>query len=260
MNTRLAGPLIVVLALTSGCEVERVVRQTPPPASPVELETRTFALKHLNPATAQTLVRPYVYEDRPGSPGVITYSMAPPALSARETVDNLDKIGRMLEQFDVVSKASSSYRLHFQVVAANGGESDVRLAPFEEALRKVFRFDGYSLVGEGYVTISTGGFDLTIDHEGAVGSAGQPDDTGVTLLGSHPGFYNIEGTIHDGQLALHIVGPDIPLRENHWTGGTIETKLGFRPGQTLVLGSMPAPDQTVFIVLHVAEADEGEPA
>lgn len=260
MNTRLAGPLVVVLALTSGCEVERVTRQTPPPASPVELETRTFALKHLNPSIAQTLVRPYVYEDRPGGPGVITYSMAPPALSARETVDNLDKIGRMLEQFDVASSAPPSYRLHFQVVAANGGKSDARLAPFEKALRKVFRFDGYSLVGEGYVTVSTGAFDLTISPGDAVGNAGQPDDAGFTLLGSHPGLYNIEGVIGNGQLALEIAGPDIPLGDDHWTGGTIDTTLGFRPGQTLVLGSMPAPDQTVFIVLHVAEADEGEPA
>ncbi len=259
MNTRIAASLVVVLALTLGCEPETVIRETPP-APPVDLETRTFALKHLNPSIAKTLVQPYVYEDRPGAPGVITFSMAPPALSARETADNLDKIARMLERFDVVSKAPSSYGLHFQVVAANGGESDVRLAPFEEALRKVFRFDGYSLVGEGYVTVSTGRFDLTINPGSAVGAAGDPDDASVTLLGSHPGFY-IEGTIHpEGELSLEIVRPSIPLREGVDRGASIQTTLGFRPGQTLVLGSMPEPDQTIFIVVHVAESDEGEPA
>lgn len=262
MNTRIAASLVVVLALTLGCEIETVTRETPPPAPPVDLETRTFALKHLNPSVAETLVRPYVYEDRPGAPGVITYSMGPPALSARETADNLDKIARMLERFDVAAKApSSSYGLRFQVVAANGGESDVRLAPFEAALRKVFRFDGYSLVGEGYVTVSTGDFDLTIIPGGAVGAAGDPDDAGITLLGRHPGSYNIEGTIDEGELALEIVGPSIRLRDGRWAkSGTIQTTLGFRPGQTLVLGSMPAADQTVFIVVHVAESVDGEPA
>ena len=260
MNTRIAASLVVVLALTLGCEIETVTRETPPPAPPVDLETRTFALKHLYPSIAKTLVQPYVYEDRPGAPGVITFALAPPALSARETADNLDKIARMLERFDVAAKAPSSYRLHFQVVAANGGESDVRLAPFEEALRKVFRFDGYSLVGEGYVTVSTGGFDLTINPGGAAGAAGDPDDAGVTLLGSHDGFYNIEGEIHEGRLGLEIVGPSIQLRNGALRDATIQTTLGFRPGQTLVLGSMPAPDQTVFIVVHVAESDEGEPA
>ena len=261
MNTRIAASLVVVLALTLGCEIEPVTRETPPPAPPVDLETRTFALKHLNPSVAKTLVQPYVYEDRPGAPGVITYSMGPPALSARETADNLDKIARMLERFDVGSKAPSSYRLHFQVVAANGGESDVPLAPFEEALRKVFRFDGYSLVGEGYVTVSTGFFDLTINPAGAGGAAGNPDDASITVFGGHPSFYNIEGTIHEGELALEIVGPSIQLGKGlPARGATIQTTLGFRPGQTLVLGSMPAPDQTVFIVVHVAESVDGEPA
>ena len=182
-------------------------------------------------------------------------------MSARETADNLDKIARLLERFDVVSKAPSSYGLRFQVVAANGGESDVRLAPFEEALRKVFRFDGYSLVGEGYVTVSTGGFDLAIVPGGAVGAAGDPDDASITLLESHPGSYNIEGTIHEGELALEIVAPSIQLRDGYWARpATIQTTLGFRPGQTLVLGSMPAADQTVFIVVHVAKSVEGEPA
>ena len=268
MDMRLGVPLLALLVLVGGCEIEvdgRTGSQTAESEQTVQssghaaLETRTFALEHLTTAEAMALVGPYVYDDRTTAPGKISFGIAR-ALSVRETPDNLDKIARMLEQFDVASDAPS-YRLHFQVVAANGGESDVRLAPFEEALRKVFRFDGYSLVGEGYVTVSTGSFDLAINPGDAAAASGQPDDAAITLLGNHPGLYNIEGTIHhNGQLALDIVGPSIPLREQHWTMGGIETTLGFRPGQTLVLGSMPTPDQTVFIVLHVAEGETDEPA
>lgn len=129
-------------------------------------------------------------------------------------------------------------RLHFQIVAANGGDSDARLATVEAALREVFRFDGYSLVGEGYVTASAGSFDLTTNAAG----------------GEHAGLYGIDGRIHGDKLALDVRGPRIEFADGRWTNGRINTTLAFRPGQTLVLGSMPTPDRTVFIVVRI-EAD-----
>jgi len=179
---------------------------------------------------AAELVDPYVYRDRPGAPGAISFAENVGAISVRETTDNLDKIARVLDQFDVPSEAPA-YQLHFQVVAANGDETDRRLATVVGALRKVFRFDGYTLVGEGYVTVSAGSFELTIQRDGAAG------------------FYRVVGGIHGREVALDISGS---------TGGLIETRLGFRPGQTLVLGSLGDlhHHQTVFIALHVAEAEE----
>ena len=156
----------------------------------------------------------------------------------RETPDNLDKIARMLDEFDVAAEATASYRLHFQIVAANGGDSDARVATVEAALREVFRFDGYSLVGEGYVTASAGSFDLTTNAAG----------------GEHAGLYGIDGRIHGDKLALDVRGPRIEFADGRWTNGHINTTLAFRPGQTLVLGSMPTPDRTVFIVVRI-EAD-----
>ncbi len=239
MDVRLGVPLLALLVL-AGCEIEMAERtdgQTDdwlnaykPLPKWHDLETRTFQLEHLTSRAAIALIDPYVYRDRPGAPGTISNPTGIRAISVRETPDNLDKIARMLEQFDVASSARS-YRLHFQVVAANGGESDPRLARVEEALRKVFRFDGYSLVGEGYVTVSAGGFDLSIN------------------AGEQTGYYQIDGRIDGGSLWLEAVRP----------GGSIESTLAFRPGQTLVLGSIPTPDQTEFIVVHVAESDEGEP-
>lgn len=189
------------------------------------LETRTFPLEHLGMGDAAELVDPYVYRDRPGAPGTISFAKNVGAISVRETPDNLDRIARVLDQFDVASEAPS-YRLHFQVATANGDETDRRLATVAEALRKVFRFDGYTLVGEGHVTVSDGSFELTIQRETV-------------------GFYRVVGGIQGAELALDISGS---------TGGHIETRLGFRPGQTLVLGSMGGANQTVFIVLHIAEA------
>lgn len=235
MDVRLGVPLVTLLVLVGGCEIEvsGQSEDVKPHFSPLSewpaLETRTFQLKHLTSRPAIALIDPYVYRDRPGAPGAISNPTGIQAISVRETPDNLDKIARMLEQFDVAS-AAPSYRLHFQVVAANGSESDPRLAPFEEALRKVFRFDGYSLVGEGYVTVSAGDFDLKIN-------TGEESD------------YLIDGRISGGSLWLEAFGPR----------ASIESTLAFRPGQTLVLGSVPAPDQTVFIVVHVAESVEGEP-
>ena len=235
MDMRLRSALLPLLVLI-GYEIEAEQPGNQPdggmsvttlPARHARLETRTFPLEHIGMGDAAELVDPYVYRDRPGAPGAISFAKNVGAISVRETPDNLDRIARVLDQFDVPSEAPS-YRLHFQVVAANGNETDRRLATVAGALRKVFRFDGYTLVGEGYVTVSEGGFELTIKREGAAG------------------FYMVVGSIHGRELALDISGS---------TGGHIETRLGFRPRQTLVLGSLGDFEKTVFIALNVAEAE-----
>ena len=257
MDVRLGAPLLALLVLAGGCEIEvdgRTASQTDdgkPAFKPLSelpaLETRTFPLEHLSLVQANALIDPYVYRDRPGAPGTI--SGGDVAISVRETPDNLDKIARMLQQFDVASGASS-YRLHFQVVTANGGEStDERVASVENELRKVFRFEGYTLIGEGHVAVSEGPFELQIRT-----------DVAEPLEPSQNWRIHIDGGVYSsGELRLSIT--DLPPRvsTSRRPTGKVETRLGFRPGQTLVLGSMPTPDQTVFIVVHVAEPDEGEP-
>ena len=236
MDMRLRAAFLSLLVLI-GYEIEAEQPGSQPdgdmsvvqllPVRQATLETRTFALEHLGMGDAAELVDPYVYRDRPGAPGTISFAKNIGAISVRETPDNLDRIARVLDQFDVPSTVPS-YRLHFEVAAANDDETDGRLATVAGELRKVFRFNGYTLVGEGYVTASDGSFELTIQRETV-------------------GFYRVVGGIQGAELALDI---------SDSTGGHIETRLGFRPGQTLVLGSMGGlgSNQTVFIVLHVAEA------
>ena len=257
MDVRFRIPLFSLLVLT-GCEVEMAEQVRDPPnegeavftslPTSTDLETRTFALEHLDVATATGLVGPYVYKDRPSAPGVISLAPGAAAISVRETPDNLDKIRRMLEEFDVASPALS-YRLHFQVVVGNGTEStDERLALVEKELRKVFRFEGYSLIGEGHVAISEGPFELQIET-----------DVSEPLDPSEKWRIHIDGGVYRGS-EMHLEITDLPpgMSTSRRTTGKVETRLGFRPGQTLVLGSMPSQNQTVFVVVHVSE--EGEPA
>ena len=258
MDMRLGAPLLAVLVLISGCEIEvdgRTGSQSDDGQPVIKrlsdlpaLETRTFPLENLSLVQATALIDPYVYRDRPGAPGTISGGNV--AISVRETPDNLDKIARMLEQFDA-APGTPSYRLHFQVVTANGGEStDERVASVEKELRKVFRFDGYSLIGEGHVTVSAGAFELQIAT-----NASEP------LEPSQKWRMHIVGDVYGaaGNEVMHLKVTDLPpgMSTSRRATGKVETRLGFRPGQTLVLGSMPSQDETVFIVVHVAD-EEGQ--
>ncbi len=112
------------------------------------LETRTFRLQSLADHVALTVIDPYVYGDRPNAPGAATAMQG--VLTVRETRDNLDRIARVLEEFD---SPRQSVTLHFQVILANGaGSADPAIAEVEEELRKLFRFAGYRLVAQGSVT------------------------------------------------------------------------------------------------------------
>ncbi len=63
-----------------------------------DLETRTFAVQHLQPHEVGELIDPYVYGEREGAPGAL--SVIEGAVTIRETADNLAQIERVLAQFD----------------------------------------------------------------------------------------------------------------------------------------------------------------
>ena len=219
--------LATVLALATGCEQQRAQQE-------VLLETRTFALKHMASDHVAKLIAPYVYTDRFEAPGGVEIGQAPGAITVRETPDNLAKIARVLEELDIVNV--SSYSLHFQVLAANGAETvDPRLADVVAELRKVFRFDGYALHGEGYISAVAGAdFELVIDY------GGWPSEGGT--------HYRLEGTVgFRGQLDVEVKA----YRDGH--SAELDTRFGFRPGQTVVLGTMPVAGETVFIAVNVEE-------
>jgi hypothetical protein len=108
------------------------------------LDTRTFTLNSLSGNEAARMLGPYVFTDRKDAPGAMSYVEG--SITVRETPDNLDKIARVLAQFD---RPKPSVQLHFQIIEADGAAThDPAIADVETALRKLFRFKGYRLVAE----------------------------------------------------------------------------------------------------------------
>lgn len=117
------------------------------------LDTRTFQLKYIRAEQARDIITPYVFADRPGAKGTLAYSAS--TVTVRETRDNLDKIARVLAQYDV---PGPMVRLTFHLIQADGAApADPAIADVEPTLRKLFRFRGYRIVQEGIFSAIQGG-------------------------------------------------------------------------------------------------------
>lgn len=181
-----------------------------------ELDTRTFELRHMEAHVAEAMIDPYVYGDRPDAPGYI--SQAGNTITVRETPDNLEKIARVLEEFD---RPRPTVRLHFQLIEANGSSTpDPAIAEVEAELRKLFRYSGYSLVTE----VVVGGMEGS-HIEQIVGDAPPEDGWIITAT---IGTVRLVG---DSGWVQMRVGVRNPMR------GAFETQVNAREGQTLVVGN-----------------------
>jgi len=203
-----------------------------------ELDTRTFALAHLDPYEAQALIAPYVYGDRAEAPGAM--SVATGAITVRETSDNLQKIERVLAQYDVGRPA---IQLHFQLIQADGPmPTDPGIAAVEAELRKLFQFEGYRLAGEA-VVYALDGSEISQTLSGAKMPAGATQE------------YMVEARVRRG--------PENGLRLEEVSlysqgGRKLRTTVNVRPGQTLVLGSSSMEGTTgTFFLTVTAETMEG---
>lgn len=196
---------------------------------PPDLEVRTFAFEHMYADQARMLIDPYVYGDREGAPGAI--SSVDGAISVRETPDNLDKIARVLEEFD---HPRPDLRLHFQLIEADGfTDSDPRISVVETELRKVFQFRGYRLAGEAFVTATDGS---------GIGQMMQGTDD----------VYELSAQVR--WMRPETVRLEVRLYAEKSMHG-LETTVNISPGQTLILGSSPKPGSTATLLLTV-RADE----
>lgn len=118
------------------------------------LETRTFQLNHLRADVAAEVIGPYVYDDRPGAKGRLSESGSARTITVRETPDNLEKIARVLEQYD---RAKPTVALHFQIIEADGGAPrDDAIAEVEQVLRGLFRYQGYRLLADAAIATDAG--------------------------------------------------------------------------------------------------------
>lgn len=177
------------------------------------LETRTFTLQYLRPDDAATMIDPYVYADREGAPGRITYTDQ--TLTVRETPENLDRIAAVLAQYD---EPKPWVRLHFQLIEADGARTaDPRIAEVEAELRKLFRFTGYRLLTE---AVLSGTARSSISQ-----MVGEREDFAIGV------DINDVRTVNDtGIVSMHV-----QLRSTHGTG--LGSQINAREGQTVVLGN-----------------------
>lgn len=183
-------------------------------ASGPTLETQTFELQYMPDWEAAQLVEPYVFADRPDAPGYM--SAVSNMLTVRETPDNLERIQRVLAEYD---RPKPTIRLHFQLIEANGSTTaDPAIADVEAELRKLFRYEGYRLITEAIVGGTQG------SHvEQVVG-----DSTGEWIVTAH--IENVRVTGDSGTVQV-AAGVRSPIR------GAFETTVNARIGQTLVVGN-----------------------
>jgi hypothetical protein len=152
-------------------------------------------------------------------------------LTVRETADNLQRIEETLLEFD---RPKPAVRLTFQIIEANGGaEVDPRIAEVETVLRRLFRFEGYRLVGEVMV------------HGTAGNQVFQEFD--VPDLGASA----IEATIRD--VRSDSAGGSVQLEMRFHAGSrtVFGTTVRVRAGQTAVLGRTPSSVGSRNIILAV---------
>lgn len=194
-----------------------------------QLDTRTFELEYLDAREASQIIDPYVYGDRPEAPGQV--SVTGNLISVRETADNLDKIARVLAEYD---RPTPSVRLHFKIIQADGWRTtDTAIADVEAALRKLFRFQGYRLVAEALI----GGVEGSRLAQAVAGEGGP---------------YAIRARIEDvrasGDSGTVRIGVALFLQN---AGDVIETTVNLRAGQTAVLGNAQADPTKPTLILTV---------
>jgi len=197
------------------------------------LETRTFELRHLDGGMASGIIAPYVYSDRPDAPGRI--SVVANVITVRETADNLDRIARVLAQFD---RSQPSVRLTFKIIEADGATvRDTAIADVEAVLRRMFRFTGYRLMTDAVVT----------------GVAGT--DAKQTLSG--PGAqYLLETRVHrlsgsGDSTMVEIRVRFVGSRTGSPGHAQFETDVQLPVGKTAVLGSVRADARQPTLILAV---------
>lgn len=205
------------------------------------LDTRTFRLQSLADHVALAIIDPYVYGDRPNAPGAVTAMQG--VLTVRETSDNLDRIARVLEEFD---SPRQSVTLHFQVILANGeGSADPAIAEVEEELRRLFRFAGYRLVAQGSVT----GLEQSQVNQKMFTQ--DPDNQSQARLMFS--FYDIDANIGKVSSGGESGMVDLEVRLVGNNSVLFNTSVVLGIGNTIVLGTLQLPGNQALILTVRAE-------
>jgi hypothetical protein len=201
------------------------------------LDTRTFELQYLRGYQVEQLIAPYVYTDRESNPGL--FSAAEGAVTVRETPDNLEKIARVLAEYD---RPKPTVMLTFQIIEANGAtDSDPAIADVEQELRRLFRFEGYDLVAETQVAAIQGTSIRQL--------VGRGQDEARFL--DDPRFL-IESSVGEVRVGRENTTLTLDVGLNAQSAGTIlETSVTIPAGHSVVLGTGQSPNFEGALILVV---------
>jgi hypothetical protein len=197
------------------------------------LVTRTYALKYLRGQNAAPIIAPYVYTDRQNAKGMFTVSDN--AITVRETPDNLDKIARVLAEYD---RPRPFVRLAFHLIEADGAATtDSAIRDVEATLRQLFRFRGYRLVAEGVASVTEKG-EVTQTLTTAPRGSYEATHGGYELNSSVERLAG-SGDSATVELSVHLQG----------AGSSFRTTVTIPVGKTAVLGNVqPLPSGRTLIL------------
>jgi len=195
-----------------------------------ELDVQTFNLENRSGYEAAELIDPYIYGDREGAPGGM--SALPNAISVRETPDNLEKIARVLAEFD---QPIPPVRLRFQLIEADSfTEEDPAIAEVVQELRSLFRFEGYRLLGEASVLVAGSNFNPHGVEQNFIGTEE------YFLIQAEVGMER-PGTVRVESIRLWKGHNDVIL----------ETSVNVSAGQTVVIGGSKGSEGGRSFILTV---------
>ncbi len=221
--------LVSVGALIAGCDRDA-------------LEVRTFRLERLQSDEISGLIDPYVYSDREGAPGHMSWNES--VLTVRELPENLDRIAAVLAEYD---RARASVRLHFQLIEADGfTETDESIRAVEGELRKLLRYRGYRLVGEAV---------LQLQERGEGNQTLQGSLEGQTAENSRFGLSAEVGVVTHGDGSSSV---ELWVGLYHFDNPILNTRVSGRDGQSMVLGTTsPLVESGALILVVTPTIEEG---
>jgi hypothetical protein len=201
-----------------------------PAQDPRNLDIRTFKLRNMRPDDAAKLLSPYVTS--PG--GGVFEAGSVGAITVRETYTTLMLIDSLLKIHD---KARAVVSMRFKLIAAlDSSMRDPAVDDIDAELRKLFKFRGYELIGEGTM-LSEEMTDFMTTVSTKPRSAGRDMGTGKDVMFSETfrirGWMDgITGTGSERTIRLQVTVQDAG-NDNE----LLRTGLTLPIGQTVILGS-----------------------
>jgi hypothetical protein len=196
---------------------------------PRDLSVKTFTLRNLKPDDAAKLLGPYV--TAPG--GGVFEAGSIGAITVRETFTNLKLIDSLLTIHD---RPRAVLSMRFKLIAAlDSSVRDPAIDDIDAELRKLFKFRGYELIGEGTM-LSEEMTDFMTTVSTKPRSIGKDRDGKDMMFGE---TFRIRGWMDgiSGTGADRSIRVSVTVQDASNDSELMRTGLTLPLGQTVILGS-----------------------